>query len=165
MQRFSSRKLYLQFRDMGVAPTDGASPASGAMELPYLSCHSLLILGHNYSLHRASLEYTWPNPSSHSQSTWKSATCTPTHPVHTPDQRRAASAYLGLDNVGRKFTHCIHQPPFQTLGKITNRLCECACKEVCRVRKAVPYRLRTSLSSSGLLWKAQPLIWSALVSI
>ena len=146
---------------------DRASSASGTKELPYLSSHSLLISVHNYSLHRASLEYTWPNPGSDFQSLWKPPICTHTHThsVRIPDLHRAPSAYLGLDNLGGKFTHCVHQPPFQTLGKITNRLCERACKEVRRVRKAVPYHLWTPLSSLGLLWKAQPLIWLAVISI
>lgn len=63
------------------------------------------------------------------------------HSVHLPDLQHAPSAYLCLDNLGGEFTHCIHQPPFQTLGKITDRLCKCACKEVCRVTKAVPHCL------------------------
>lgn len=80
---------------------------------------------------------------------------------HTPPvQYHAFSTYLCLDNLGGEFTHCIHQPPFQTLGKITNRLCKCACKESCRVRRAVPHCLYTHTTFlDHLLGKAQPLIW------
>jgi len=62
---------------------DRASSASGTKELLYLSSHSLLIVVHNYSLHRASLEYAWPDPGSDFQSLWKTVThahaCTHTH--------------------------------------------------------------------------------------
>lgn len=164
MQRFSSTKLYLQFQDMGMAqwtahhqllvqrncPTCPPTPCwFWFITIDYI----VLVWSTRGQIPRVISNHCGKRQHAH------------THSVHTLDLHRVPSAYLGLDNQGGKFTHCVHQPPFQTLGKITNRLCKCACKEVCRVRKPAPYHLWTPLSSWGLLWKAEPLIWLAVISI